>query len=327
MTFDIFKLYFQSPLHLSRGKLNTYANSDDVLHSDTIKSALYATALDIYDKSELPPDYFDSFQVSSAYPFEGDELWLPRPFSYQPDPGSELRKALKKVEYLPKAVFEAVAEGDKTAWKSLLDSDNNFRQPKIFEDYMTQRVQISLEDARSTPFYIVKHYPMSPVSCGLYFMVQQTGEDAAFLPRLKGMLKFLGENGIGLNRRLGNGQFRAEHSTMTLREPENANAALSLSLYSPTQTELDALDLEKSAYLFTQRGGWIASPENEAAMSLRKRSFYMFSEGSVFKTTENAPLKGRVVDVAPDDTKVPIGSEVGHEVWRDGKSIFFEMKI
>ena len=44
MSFDIIRLHFRQPLHLSRGKLNTYESSEHTLHSDTLQAALFVRA-------------------------------------------------------------------------------------------------------------------------------------------------------------------------------------------------------------------------------------------------------------------------------------------
>ena len=50
--YQIAKLQFTSPLHLSKGK-TTLDESLDVLHSDTLKSALFVCALDLFGSEIL----------------------------------------------------------------------------------------------------------------------------------------------------------------------------------------------------------------------------------------------------------------------------------
>ena len=74
MTFQVVKLKFRQPLHLSRGKLNTYESGGHILHSDTLQAALYVCALQLYGKSEANK-FKENVQLSSAFPFvekEGD---------------------------------------------------------------------------------------------------------------------------------------------------------------------------------------------------------------------------------------------------------------
>ena len=74
------------------------------------------------------------------------------------------------------------------------------------------------------------------------------------------------------------------------------------------------LTLTKSFYQLVKRGGWIASPIS----TYRKRTVYMFTEGSVFKTPISP--KGKVADLRP-----AVFTE--HAIWRDGTGIFLKMKM
>ncbi len=86
--------------------------------------------------------------------------------------------------------------------------------------------------------------------------------------------------------------------------------------------------LESGFYDFMQRGGWIASPEEDEHRSIRKKSVYMFREGSVFGFQENLAaltLRGEKVDITPDNEKLPF--PLNHEIWRDGSGLFLPIKI
>ncbi len=347
MTFDIFKLYFQTPLHLSRGKLNTYADSDSVLHSDMLKSAMYATALELYGEAVASKAFFDSFLTSSAFPFVSSEYFFPKPLNLFLSGTVAQKKELKKTTHLPAALFARVLRNDKINIAEVLDESGKAKNPVVFKRFMTQRVNIYEDDIvdantghetgettfRSTPFYIDKLYPENGNTRGLYFIVQQPGKERMekeMLQQLTGILRLLGDNGLGLQRKLGNGQFRCEHAELELALPENANAILSLSTYRPTEDELNELDWEAGFYQFIQRGGWISSPANEEQLSIRKKSMYVFSEGSVFTSeggVKRPDLKGKVEDLKPDNNVLAPDKQVGHPVWRDGRIVALPINI
>ncbi|MBK8656807.1 MAG: hypothetical protein IPN20_23520 [Haliscomenobacter sp.] len=70
--------------------------------------------------------------------------------------------------------------------------------------------------------------------------------------------------------------------------------------------------MEDSAWGLVKRGGYIAGAADPDHTSLRKRSVFMFEEGSVFP---NKPLTGSRVDLKPD-------WEGMHSVWREGRPVF-----
>jgi CRISPR-associated protein Csm4 len=308
LEFDIIHMSFKSPLHLSRGK-DLYATSDAVLHSDTIKSAIFAAALQSGDTffKDKDKDFFDSFWLSSAMPFCGQDYFFQRPLSWEWDSDN---KDLKKITYLNQKDFE-------NALKNQTNLSLDYSKLSFWEKLQTQRVKIphELEDSESQPFYLEKLYFKE--GTGLYFIIQtdKTGEEKeCFLNNLMGVMRLLGDNGIGLQRNLGNGRFEAKREKLTIEVPSNPNAVVSFSLYCPQQKEIQENVLKNSFYQLIKRGGWLSSPENEDFISFRKRSVHMFTEGSVFPFS-NLDVKGHVWDLKPEKVDM-------HEVWRDGRSIF-----
>jgi CRISPR-associated protein Csm4 len=308
--YTIYKLTFTAPLHLSRGKANTYESSDTMLHSDTLKAALYAAALQV-GLQAWADVFMHETRLSSAFPFQGATLYLPMPLSYHPTIEAKDRKAFKAIKYLTIKQFEAVANQETI---TLLDAEGKAEQPTIWKRDTTQRVYINYE-GDSEPFYLEKLYPVS-VENGLYFMVSDNTDFTTF----EKVLNVLADNGIGLQRNLGNGRFKWQKETLSMNLPTQPTAYLNLSLYHPNQADLnDGQVLEKSVYQFKKRGGWVSSPEIEKNISLRKKAIMMFTEGSVF-TFQGAENKGVVKDVRPDTAMI------SHEIWRDGKPIFLPIK-
>lgn len=321
MNLQLVRLRFRQPLHLSRGKLNTYESSEHTLHSDTVQAALFVCALQLYDEATAL-DFQDAVQVSSAFPFVDHEFWLPRPLNLRFDDDPDTRKELKKIKYLKKGHFEKALRGEKLENGELLDNEGRAIQPKIWEADVTQRVLIDRVNAGSTPFYLEKLYPENwHRDRGLFVLLKNEGFDAA---KLKSLFRLLGDNGIGLQRSLGNGTFdieKLEIEDFSLALPDSGSAWVNLSLYRPDdeQKEIEKIQLEHSHYQLLKRGGWLSSPDDTAHMSLRKKSVLMFSEGSVL-ALDGAALVGKIEDLDPRE-------DVPHPVFRDGRGIFLPMKL
>jgi CRISPR-associated protein Csm4 len=332
-TFEVYELDFgNSPLHLSRGKSNTYTDSDNLLHSDSIKSAIFATAIDLFGATKATETYFDSFKVSSAFPMVKNKYFLPKPAHFGvgvADP--KFRKELSKVQYLESKYWEKYASGKQT--ENDIDEGKDLGNP--FRSESTQRVWIkhayegrtedkgfdfdtlTAEDFNqdSTPFYIEKNFLEKDHK--LYFLVEYTEGSSSdiFFKELDGIMRLLGDNGVGLQRGIGNGHFTSKRNTLTLNVSADNNAQMNLSLYCPdAATTLDNLNLTESYYKLMKRGGWISTP----VTTLRKRSIYMFTEGSVFRTPK-AP-KGKKEDLKPDIFKE-------HAIWRDGNALFLPVQL
>ena len=318
-TFNVYKLYFKTALHLSKGKNNSYESSEGVLHSDTLKSAVYVSLRQLFDDEQLVDAFMNDVTLSSAFPFvdkmDNTEFWLPRPLTYRHPNEKEypdLRKQYKDVAYVTTLQMAQILRGENPS--DFLDDENKANQPEIWKRDTTQRVKINY-DEDSDPFYLEKMYPKDNLNRGLYFIVQGEFDTNKF----EAALKLLADNGIGLQRSLGNGQFSFKKEEMTIDLPDNAQSWVTLSLFRPKREDVVPI-LDSSNYQFIKRGGWISSPEDEQFLSLRKQSIMMFTEGSVFAFND-APTKGVVENIRPvwnnDDL---------HPIYRDGKAIFLPIQ-
>jgi CRISPR-associated protein Csm4 len=338
-TFQAFKLALQGPLHLSRGRSH-YETSQDLLHSDTLKSAMLVCALQLYPEDyqteAATQSFLTSFRISSAYPYCGEEYFFPKPMARMPldfgkvvEGEAKAAKTIKKIEYLGKSYFERVLQSESYAidpahlqvQKGKFLSDLLPKDALVLTNHTQQRVTIPpMGSGDSTiPFYLDRIY--FGAEAGLFFLTDAT--DPALLARLKAILRLLGDHGIGTDRNIGNGHFNVEGPVaFDLSVPASANRQMALSLYCPAREELTQALLENSSYQLIRRGGYLASPGNEQHLTYRKRSVYMFAEGSVFPTAE---LLGKYVDLKPQadaDAEALKHGAVSHPVWRDGQAIF-----
>jgi len=343
-TLTIAKLNFNSPLHLSKGKPDSLDVSEEIIHSDTIKSAMYAVGLQLY---EMDKSFLKHFQVSSAFPYYENELFFPKPMAqlpfgmekYSDEEESKTNKSLKKIQYIGKDFFELALKNDsqKTQIKDsdFLDKKKQFisrniegKDIVVFKKSTSQRVRVpKMGEARDAePFRVEKIFFAE--KAGLHFIIH-INEDApqGFKSKLENIIRLLGENGIGTNKNLGCGCFDFnEFETTTLQLPDVTENTkwTAMSLYLPgDKSELaEAFTGEKMSYSLVKRGGWVASPQEEQHLSNRKRSVYMFAEGSVFNfnhLTNSILIKGNIVDLMPESWK---GFEDKHPVYRDGSCIF-----
>lgn len=323
MDFHVIRLRFVSPLHLSKGS-EDYSSSNDFLHSDTLKSALFVAYMQLFNDKN--PDFFEHFSLSSAFPYFKETYFLPKPFmrlslNIQEQSPSNIKK-LKKLQWLDKTLFEKCIHNEKAdisvhnftknaKFVSLQFNAQN--SPKIYFKHEQSRVKINYtEDA--DPFYFERMY--FEQDAGLYVLLQC--EDQFLHEKLMPAFYLLGQNGLGSYKTIGNGQFEPVllKEKMTLRVPQSSDYWLNLSLYCPSQKEVsEQLNFEKSSYQLLKRGGFIANPENPVKMFYRKKSVFMFQEGSVLHA--HTP-KGKLANLAPKDFE--------HPIYREGRPVFIPVQ-
>ncbi len=337
--FSLIRLKFHSPLHLSRGKAD-YDSSLEVLHSDTIKSAIFVAALELgYDvtssKKEEKDDInvlLDSFSVSSAFPYYKESYFFPKSLttkvSINGTDEMKNRKKEKAIKWLDQDYFSKSLQGtlEKVSEKTvagayLSDVFETDKDPEIIKSEVMQRVTIPRDGSDAKPFYMDRLF--FGENAGMFFLIEFHNE--TYKQQVLNALTLLGENGFGTDRNVGNGNFSYKEDIVTLTLPEITadTMQMNLSLYCPKeQTEFPKIILEndnKTAYSLVKRGGWLANPQEDKHRSLRKKSIYMFAEGSVFNTKEK--LVGKLVNLKPE-------GEVftnPHPIWRDGRAIFVAM--
>ncbi|MEM6319670.1 MAG: type III-A CRISPR-associated RAMP protein Csm4 [Bacteroidota bacterium] len=356
---QIIKLYFTSPLHLSRGKANL-EESFQTLHSDTLKSAIFYNALQLFGEAEIigrqneaeddatNTSFFDAFSISSGFPFYGEELYFPKPLIPLPNlldenkkvmDAVQQRKAKKKIAFLDKAHFEGLLQGtlstisvqDLYLKKKFLaknsaaffDSKKDPNHPPTESPFILseviQKVAVPRTFAEETAtFYMDRIYFKE--GAGLFFFVEYHENVRPDIEKkVRAALQLLGDNGIGSDRSSGNGHFVPKSKNVTFNLPTQGTQQLNLSLYCPTRSEMKGLITDKTAYTLVKRGGFIASPKHTEHLSYRKKSVFMFKEGSVFPAND---LQGKIVNLRPKVENVQEETVVSHDIWRDGRAIF-----
>lgn len=339
-SFDIVKLNFSGPLHLSKGKPDGYEAGGRLLHSDAIKSAFMAAAVSLRPEignSVNEHSFLDQFEISSAFPFWQEEYFFPKPlvdlqWKVKAKNERDSNKVLKEVTFLGKRYFENILKAeikevseahlsdDKTQISQIFETEKAFHSIEeryIFKSDLNQRVAVPRWQENGTDgntYYVERLFFRE--NAGLFFMVKfNAGADIPFWMEV---LEHLGEQGVGTDRATGNGQFIPAYvpNGLSLALPDNTNAQMALSLYCPKKDEvMDGL-FEGASYALTKRGGWMTNEEE--FLTFRKKSVYMFAEGSVFP---NRTLKGKVIDLKPESV-----SGLDHPVWRDGRAWFLPIQ-
>ncbi len=316
----IIKLTNMSPLHIGKGR-DSYDVASPVLASDSLSAALAAILAQSGHGGDIKA-FLESFAVSSAFPYAGDTLFLPKPAG-RLDVGvigqseEQYRKKLKKVQWvawsawtqLVEAKHIDVAEGQLHGAFLLDKATDDFNAPMKHEIH--QRVSVPrCDNSDAKPFTF--DWTFFRPDCGLYCIVQANDDTQ---PHIIDLFNELGEQGIGSDRSVGGGHFEVSTCQMQLPQVDHGDATMLLSSYLPSADELKAIDLGKSRYSIVRRGGFIAGGQ-ENVRHLRRNTIHMFATGSVLHCS--APIGGRVVDLRPQ--------VVGHPVLRSGRPICVTIK-
>lgn len=323
----IIRLKNLTPLHIGTGKEN-YDFSAALLQSDTISAALASVRAQMGKKNDIH-GFMESFTVSSAFPYSGNRLFLPKPIGKLAVSVSEAdeypsRKKLKKIRWIEFDLWKQLMNGNTLVVSSnqlngdfLLSADNKLPFANPFKSQVNQRVSVPRDDnSKTEPFFFDWTYFNE--NSGLYCLLDAPKNVEE---EILDLFKKLGEYGIGTDKNIGGGKFEVDDSQkIVFDSKENANALMLLSLFIPTKDEIDTLHLEKASYELVLRGGYMAGSEEDEFKHLRKKSIYAFSIGSLFPIS--AKLGGKVVDLRPD-----WNDERMHPVFRSGKPFVVPVKL
>ncbi len=325
--YNIIKLKFLSPVHWGRGIGQAYDTSESILHSDTISGALCSGYISLYGDKDVK-EFLQSFNISSSFPFDGSTYFLPVPkgfkrFTNTEEGENQNTKAIKRIENIDIDVFSKLQEhqeilfsGKNLSPDGKLLYDGPAPDYDVFKNSMQDRVMIPRSDAGDTiPYHLErKHFHEN---CGLYFLFTVQPE---YQETFINVLDFIGSQGIGTDKSVGNGQFTFDRDVIQITNPKHESSSyLTLSLFCPTRQEASFIKLNESYFELLKRGGFLAGTSVDRFRHLRKKSIYMFSEGSVLKGPEN---KGKIIDLKPD-----WNDEEMHPVYRDGRGFSIPVNL
>jgi CRISPR-associated protein Csm4 len=337
-SFATYRLSFHAPLHIGERGVGLETTRNHI-PADTLFSAICSAWRGLYDVEDLRINLLQRFDkasakgpffITSAFPFAGPIRFFPKPaLNSQLEIAEGETKAFKRVRFVSEGVFAKVVNAepltfnraecvnDKTVWltkdeKETLDdfTDDATGDIVLWKSFIVPRVTLD----RITSTSEIWHFGrvMFVDRAGLWFSVDfnsDTGEE--FRRKFDGALRLLGDEGLGGERGAGHGLFSFDGP----REEELPNAGpsdrfITLAPVRPRDaTQAEALIAGQAAYELMPRRGWITSLE---ASNLRRKTVWMFAEGSVLNNLDNE-RPGSIVNVKPDLESV-------HDVWRYGYS-------
>lgn len=308
MEFKIYKLHFLGMVHFGNTGLEDTGYS---LCADTIFSALCHEAInrgedDIAALHNAVRE--DNILISDAFPYIGEELYLPKPYiriqGSESSRDSVIKKAYKKLKYVPLSGFEKYLNG--TFDVMSFDGFDNFGQSVI-------KVSASVRGEEDTLPYRVGMYSFNENN-GLYIIVGYTNEHYSEL--IKKLFEGLAYSGIGGKRTVGLGRFELSieevPSIMKKRIICDGKTKMLLSVSLPREDEMISA-MEGASYSLMKRSGFVQSSSYNDT-SMKKKDLYVFRAGSCFTSS----FKGDVYDVST--------SEGSHPVYRYAKPLFLEVE-
>lgn len=340
---------FRSALHVSNVR-SDYDHSEQTLHSDTLYAAItHAWAVLGMKEPLAKADTLNyDFTLSSLFPFctgkDGETIWFfPKPYgrfndsalSAEQKPGA---KALKKVRYIDRAFFEDFLANRPTEAYDKAVFGQYLSRSEMLSDFMkgevTPRVKLveregaEAQELRDTDIYYIEKL-FFRAGAGLWALVHIPGDSAVVKKQLLAAVNYLADEGLGTDRHVGHGHFEPirELTPFQFNLPEPNGYCLTLSLFAPeSEVQLSEMLDSQSRFDILQRGGWISTPPH---MKLRKRSLYMFSEGSVFKTPSSGfTEQGQGISSAGATHNVTPGILEGKTIiTRCGRSLFLPVNL
>ena len=312
MTHCLFKLEFSTPVHFGAGD---YAHSVESCRmnfaADTFFSALCNIAVKTGRIDRLVGLVNDrKLSFTDAFPYKGDEFWLPRPMltpktERSGDPSA--RKKMKKLAFIPASGY--------TKYIASISGKGSFEPDDAVNDFgsffVSTKAAIGQDEAEP---YSVEIFRFNE-NCGLWLAVRyETREDERFVECL---VKLLGLGGIGGKVSSGYGKFTLAEVIKPDTAKGSAKSLLSmigkkggrymtLTTACAEDLELDRV-VEGAEYQLVRRGGYAYSEKSDRIM--KKQTGYLFASGSTF-TSE---FDGGMQDV---------GISMPHPVWRYGIPIF-----
>lgn len=271
------------------------------LRSDTLWGHICWAIANVYGKDKVEEFITKQpFFVSSTFPFLQDEKdnkieFFPKPFSNE-----DKEKIKDELSYLEKLdeMTKQKKEKKATSWLSKSDFEEYINGKKYINSEKLEKENISITQKSTAVtrnridrilggtlkiggagqlFHIEEHY-FEQEKAGLFFLVQ--GTDFSLL---EGALRYLNHAGFGGDRSTGKGNFEiSEIQDFVFKVPTKSDFMLNLSLYHPTDTELDILQASENpnfVYQLEDRKGKLGFLNYK---NVEKDAFLFFKEGSIF---------------------------------------------
>lgn len=309
MTCYLFKLRFTAAVHFGDSvSAVSLASSQMTFSADRLFSALCQTAVrqNPEGAARLARQVKSGkLKLSDAFPWKGNELYLPRPCleaTTVRDGDASDRKVMKKVAYLPlrqyPAFLRSLNGGEPINPRTLLA---HFGE----EGTMTRAAVV---DGQDTLPYAVGQFTFAD-NCGLYFLASV--DESEFAP-LCTLVRQTGYGGIGGKISSGCGSFvleracpvselEAPQGNLLTQALENPDAALWVSLTTslPQEEELESA-LDGALYQLVRRAGFVQSAALKGPQ--KKQEQFFLAAGSTF----HHRYTGQIYETAPAGCSHPV---------------------
>lgn len=323
MQYCIVKLNFKTPVRFGIKSLD---DTSIICHSDTLFSAIFIEAMKIYgaDKAELIKDKLQSgdIKISSMMPYfydsDEEESWLyvPKPIiSLESVKNTQentvsLKKKVKKLKFLRISYLEEYINALKNQDVEMISSYINYvALEKTSQNVNLQQEKNQIYSITSNVFQNrllednenIKSNSGIVGKSGLYFVMAYN--DDGILKILKTVLNSLQYTGIGGKKSIGYGKFDFEITNEgeklsydeeellgRIKNIENYDKKMLISLLSPSVKEIEELDIDKISYSLLKRGGFVDSFTYSENL-VKKKYVFMFEEGSVMNKNINGEIK------------------------------------
>lgn len=283
MKYKILKFHFNTAVHFGDNNLSNTSNtfSSDILFSAIcIEKAKQGGEALINEMLEKVKD--GKLLFSDAFPYIGDNYFLPKPIMHIDGKNSESdsgkKKAYKKMSYINIKDFEKFVKGNFDNPEETNEILKNFGE----NDVLT-RVSISSDEPR--PYQVgVYRYKNN---AGLYVIVAY--EDDNVFNDIFAVVENIGISGIGGKKTSGLGKFGVEvvddkediYRIFVDMCNKNANKYMTLSISLPQDEEMKET-LDDATYTLIRKGGFVDTTY-ENINKIKKKEIYLFKSGSCFK--------------------------------------------
>lgn len=335
----IFKFFSEGITRFQTGR-KEFNDDMDIIHSDTLFSAIINCYLLIYGKTSVE-EFIDEFRkqritISSMFYFidviknkrTSSVYFFPIPFfkhvpTLEEKYYSDYRFVSFKLfnELVSNFNFERETTNFDSNIKTISDeflcsvseipNDTTFNlKSRVLESKIAlnqsrlpySRLQTFIEEDLSFPAINISNYK---VNRGFFFLAEMNSSE--FYEKFISSLRLLCDEGIGGKRSLGNGvfsHFTSEDFKYDNKLFDDAGCKINLSLLSPNSNEVKTLETNIIRYLSIVRGGWTSN-------NLKTKNVRMIREGSLF----NKKLKGHLVNITPSKF-------AKHKIYRNGNGFF-----
>lgn len=327
----IVKFYFHHSLHLGNDMPGVGEEATKlILHSDTLFSALCNVWAQIdwhlqdvgskpfYDLLQMFVAGTPPFKISSGFPFIKGQFFLPKPLNEpsilysEKNTKEQYGKCIKKLSFIPIEKFKEWITNDEACKGFAMDFEGKEDTWSFGSALVSPKTPIDRINNESNIYHSENFFFKD--NCCLYAIVELS--ENVSVDHFRIVLDHMGKFGIGGNRNIGQGAIKkiifdeASDEINDLFSITGSNGYCLISLYYPHSIPPEDNVME---YDLVLRKGWIGS--HSVNRSLKRKTCYMFSEGSIFKDIDN----GKLVDTKPDGF-------LEHSIWQYGYSMTIPAK-